>query len=300
LGTKNLVADEMRKTTGKTYYETIAHDTIAMIINDLITVGAVPLVLHAYWAVGESSFLADKKRMTDFIKGWKSACDISGVSWGGGETPTLKGIISPGTIDLGGSAVGIIKSKKQLITERRLKSGDTILFLKSNGVNANGISLTRAVAKELQHGYATKLPSGEMYGEAILHKTNIYAKLIQSLFAANIDLHYISNITGHGLRKLMRACQDYTYVIEDIFDPQELFLFIQKEAHLSDFEMYETYNMGMDYALFLAEKDVEKAQEVIRRNGFESLKAGYVEKGKKQVFIRPKKLSYGGETLDLR
>ena len=79
----------------------------------------------------------------------------------------------------------------------------------------------------------------------------------------------------------MRARQDFSYVIEKIFDPQELFLFIQKQAHLSDYEMYQTFNMGMDYALFLPNKDVKKALEVITNNGFEGLDAGYVEKGEK-------------------
>ena len=300
LGTKNLVADEMRKITGKSYYDIIAHDTVATIINDLITVGAAPLVLHAYWAVGESSFLTDTQRMTDFITGWKNACDNASVSWGGGETPTLRGIVVPGTIDLGGSAIGIIKPKKRLITDSKLEIGDRILLIKSNGINANGLSLARAVAQRLKKGYATKLPSGQMYGEAILQKSNIYAKLLQDLFAAKIDIHYISNITGHGLRKIMRARQNYSYIIEKIIDPQELFLFIQKEAHLSDFEMYQTYNMGMDYALFMSEKDIQKAQKIIKKNGFESLDAGYVKKGKKQVIIEPKKLIYGSETLDLR
>src|SRR5438045_2716272 len=63
LGTKNLVADEMRKITGKTYYDVIGHDKIAAIINDLISVGASPLVIHAYWAVGDSTFLSDSERM---------------------------------------------------------------------------------------------------------------------------------------------------------------------------------------------------------------------------------------------
>ncbi|MBI5452507.1 phosphoribosylformylglycinamidine cyclo-ligase, partial [Candidatus Gottesmanbacteria bacterium] len=76
LGTKNLVADEMRKITGKTYYETIAQDTVAMIINDLITVGARPLSILAYWAVGNSGWFADKKRNNDLVNGWKKACDL--------------------------------------------------------------------------------------------------------------------------------------------------------------------------------------------------------------------------------
>lgn len=300
LGTKNLVADGTREVTGTSYYDTIAHDTVATVINDLITVGAKPLVIHAYWAVEDNAWLADQKRMTDFINGWKSACDIACVSWGGGETATMKQIVVPNTAEFAGSAIGIISSEKNLITDKKLKAGDRILLLKSNGVNANGISLTRAIAKKLPYGYGTKLPNGQLYGEALLTKTNIYARLIQELLKANIDIHYISNITGHGLRKIMRARPNFTYLIEKIFDPQEVFLFIQKQANLSDEEMYGTYNMGMDYALFLPEKDVKEAQTIVVKNGFESLNAGVVKKGEKQVLIQPKNLVYKGVTLDLR
>ena len=300
LGTKNLVADDIRKITGETYYEVIGHDTVATIINDLITVGATPLTIHAYWAIEDNSWLQDEKRMKDFIKGWKSACDISGVSWGGGETPTLKGIVLPGTVDLGGSAVGIINPSQRLITDKKLMSEDRILLLKSNGINANGLSLARAISKKLKKGYATKMDNGEMYGEEILRKTNIYANVLDRLFEHKIDIHYISNITGHGLRKIMRARRPFTYHIEEIFEPQELFLFIQKHSKLSDYEMYGTFNMGMDYALFLNKKDVKRAQKIIRRAGFESIEAGYVETGKKQVIIEPKDIIFSSETLNLR
>ncbi len=300
LGTKNLIADEMRKITAKTYYDVIGHDTVATVINDLITVGAKPLTIHAYWAIEDNDWLQDKKRMTDLINGWKDACNLAEASWGGGETATMKQIVIPGTSELAGSAIGIITSKNNLVISKNLKSNDRIILLKSNGVNANGISLTRAVAKKLPKGYATKLSDGIMYGDALLTKTNIYAKLIQDLLEANINIHYLSNITGHGLRKIMRAKEDFTYMIEKIVEPQEVFNFIQKHAGLSDEEMYGTYNMGMDYAIFLSEKDVKKAQEIITKNGFESLNAGYIKKGERQVVIEPKKVVFKSDTLNLR
>lgn len=300
LGTKNLVADAMRKVTGKTYYDGIGHDTVATIVNDLITVGAKPLVVHAYWAIEDNSWLQDERRMRDFIRGWKSACDLSGAAWGGGETPTLKGIVEKKTVDLGGAAVGIISPKKRLVTDKKLKPGDRILLLKSNGINCNGLSLARAVAKKLPKGYATSLSNGKYFGEAILAKTNIYARLIQNLLNLKIDIHYISNITGHGLRKIMRSRKDYTYVLEKIIRPQEVFLFIQSEANLPEDEMYQTFNMGMDFALFLPKEDVAEAQRIVKKDGFNCLNAGYVEQGKRQVVIKPKNLVFKGETLDLR
>lgn len=300
LGTKNLVADAMRKITGKTYYDIIGHDTISAIINDLISVGAKPLVIHAYWAVGDSAWLTDLKRMKDLVKGWKSACDLSGATWGGGETPAYSGIINPETIDLGGSAVGIIKNKKQLLLDGKLKVGDRILLLKSTGINVNGLSLARAVAKKLPKGYATKLSNGKMYGAEILKKSNIYAALIQDLFKAGVEIHYVSSITGHGFRKIMRSRHKLSYVIEKILQPQAIFGFIQKRANLSDYEMYETFNMGMDYAIFLPEKDLKKAIKIIKKNKLIGLDAGYVQKGERQVIIKPKDIVFKGDTLNLR
>lgn len=300
LGTKNLIADGMRKTTGKTYYDVIGHDTVATIINDLTSVGAKPLVLHAYWAVEDNVWLADSARMTDLITGWKTACDISGVTWGGGETPTAKNILQKNAVELGGSAIGIIERKKDLLMDNRLKVNDRILFLKSNGVNANGISLTRAIAKRLPKGYATKLTSGVMYGEALLQKTNIYAKLLEDLQRQNIEIHYISNITGHGLRKIMRGRGNFTYVIEKIFEPQVVFGFIKHHAHLTDTDMYQTYNMGQDYAIFLPEKSVAKAQAIVKKHKFQSLEAGFLKRGERKVIITPKNIVFSGETLNLR
>lgn len=300
LGTKNLVADHTRQYTGKTYYDVIGHDTVATIINDLTTVGAQPLTLHAYWAVEDNAWLQDKLRMKDLIHGWQHACNLAGASWGGGETPTLKGIIEKNTVALGGSAVGFIASEKRLLTDNKLQSGDHILLLKSNGINANGLSLARAIAQKLPKGYATKLPSKTLYGEALLTKTNIYAKLVQALLDADIDLHYITNITGHGLRKIMRAKQNFTYVIEKLFDPQELFLFMQKQAGLTDYEMYDEFNMGQDYALFLPSADIAKALTIIKKHGFKGLDVGFVQKGNKRVILSSKNITFEGKTLDLR
>lgn len=300
LGTKNLVADAMREVTGKTYYDVIGHDTVATIINDLVTVGAAPLVVHAYWAVQDNSWLQDEKRMKDLINGWKTACDVSGATWGGGETPTMKGILLENTAELGGSAVGIISSKKNLITDKKLKAGDRILLCRSNGINANGLSLARAIAKKLPNGYATKLASGKLYGETLLTKTNIYAALVQDLLNEGVAIHYISNITGHGLRKIMRAKPKFSYVLEDLFEPQEVFGFMQIQANLSDKEMYGTFNMGQDYCLFIPEKDVKKAQSIIAKHKFQSLEAGFVKKGEKQVVIKPKNIVFKEKSLDLR
>lgn len=300
LGTKNLVADQFQKFSGKSYYGVIAQDSVATIINDLITCGAKPLVLNMYFGLGSSSWLSDKARVKDLIEGVAKACNIAGCVWGGGETPTLKGIINEEAIDLAGSAVGVIKPKERLTLGDKLEEGDVVLLISSNGIHANGISLARKVAEKLPDGYATKLDNGESFGEALLKPTYIYSKLVNDLFDKGVDIHYMVNITGHGFRKLMRAKKAYSYIINNIPSPQEVFDFIQKHAQVSDEEMYGNFNMGAGFAIFLPEDQVKKAQEIIEGHNLKSWKAGVLKKGEKQVVIKPKNIVFKAETLGVR
>lgn len=299
LGTKNLVADATRKITGKTYYDQLAQDTVAMIVNDLIVVGALPNVVNAYFAIGDSAWMEDKERASDLIRGWAHACDLSGATWGGGETPALKGIINPETIDLAGSAVGIIQ-KDQLVLGDKLAEGDAIVLVESSGVHANGLTLARTIADQLPDGYATKLDDGRLYGEALLTPTPIYVGLVRSLLEAKLDLHYMVNVTGHGWRKLMRATKDFTYRITDVPKPQAEFGFIQEHANASDEEMYGNYNMGAGFAVYVPAHEADKMIELAAQNNLKAWNAGVVEKGLKQVIIEPKHITFGGESLGVR
>ncbi len=300
LGTKSLVADAMRKIIGKTYYDHVAQDTVASIINDLITVGAKPITVLAYWAAGSAKWFEDLKRMEDLVHGWKKACDMAGVVWGGGETPTLSGIIAPETIDLGGSGFGIIKPKSRLVLGEKLSAGDSIILFESSGIHANGLSLARKIVSVLPKGYATKMGNGKMYGEGLLAPTFIYAKLIQDLFAEKVNIHYMAHITGHGWRKIMRYTKPFTYRIHTVPPVPEVLKFICEKGPLDEKEAYGNLNMGAGYAVFVPKKDAVKVLRVAKRNKIKAFNAGTVEKGKKQVIIESKKITFDGESLKVR
>ncbi len=301
LGTKNLVADVMYRLTGKTYYDHIAQCTVAMIVNDLITLGALPLSVAMHLAVGSSDWFNDEKRCFDLIDGWKRACELARCTWGGGETPTLKDIIYPETVVLSGSAVGVVKPKNRLISGTDIRDGDAIVLLGSSGIHANGLTLAREVAKKLPEGYLTKLSDGRFYGEALLDPTVIYVPVIEDCFEEGVDLHYAVNITGHGWRKLMRAPQPFSYLIDRIPDPPPVFSFIQEHGPVDDREAYGTLNMGAGFALYVAERDVEKTLSIATRHGISAFQAGRVESSpKKRVLIKPLGLEYLGSTLGIR
>ena len=300
LGTKILVADAVYRETGKSFYAAIAQDTIAMAVNDLITVGATPLIVQAYWAAGGSEWFADKQRAADLIKGWKAACETCGVSWGGGETPALAGVVEGGTIDLGASCTGIVKPKSRLSLGDNLKAGDAIVILASSGIHANGVSLARKLAERLPNGYQTDVGNGEFFGEALLAPTTLYAPVTEALAKAEITVNYCVNITGHGWRKLLRHTSELTYRIHTVPPVPPVLAFMQTETKLDNAEAYGTLNMGAGFAFFVSAAQAEKAVAIARECGIKAWVAGVVEAGPKQVIIEPIGVTYGAEDLKLR
>lgn len=300
LGTKTLVADEMHKLTGKSYYDAIAQDTIAMAINDLITVGATPLVVQAYWAAGGSGWFGDAQRSEALVAGWKRACDICGVAWGGGETPALAGIVEEGRIDLAASCTGLINPKERLSVGDKLAAGDAIVLLASSGIHANGLSLARKLVERLPQGYLTKLPDGTLYGDALLAPTVLYSPVTEALYKAGIMPRYCANITGHGWRKLLRHPAQLTYRIHAVPPVTPVLRFMQEHAKQDDREAYSTLNMGAGFALFVKAEDAQRTVEVAKAAGVQAIVAGTVEAGPKQLIIEPLGIQFGGDDLQLR
>jgi phosphoribosylformylglycinamidine cyclo-ligase len=300
LGTKSLVADAMRAFTGKTYYDAIAQDTIATAVNDIITVGAKPLSIHAYWAVGGSDWFDDEQRRCDLVEGWRQTCDAIGVAWGGGETPSLSGVVESGAIDLAASCVGIIQPKGRLTLGQDLQPGDAIVLLESSGIHANGLTLARKLAEQMKNGYATKITDGRMYGKALLDPTVIYSPVTEALFEAGVTVRYLANITGHGWRKIMRHPGAFTYRITEIPPVPPVLQFMVEQANLDASDAYGSLNMGAGFAVFVPKEDAANAIEISEQLGIKAYHAGTVEKGIKQVIVEPLGIVFEGTSLELR
>lgn len=301
LGTKNLIADEMYRLTGGSFYDAIAHDTVAMIVNDMITLGALPLCTAMHLAVGDSEWFKDEKRSNDLIEGWKDACNLAGCTWGGGETPTLKGIVAPETFVISGSAMGIIKPKSRRFSFDKIRHGDAIVLFESSGIHANGLTMARKIAEKLPKGYLTFIGDGHTYGHALLARTINYVRLIEGCLNRGIDIHYAVNITGHGWRKLMRAPQNFAYVIEKLPKQLPLFDFMQQHGPVDAEEAYANFNMGAGFAVYVAEADVDAVLAIAASHYMGALRAGFIERSnEKKVIVDPRGLEYLGSTLGVR
>jgi phosphoribosylformylglycinamidine cyclo-ligase len=297
LGTKVLVADALYQQTGRSLYRHVALDDVATIANDLCAVGALPISIAMYAAAGDSAYFADEQRARDLADGFAEGCRRAGAVWSGGETQTLKGMVTPGTVILGGSAIGRI-APKSLRIAGDVRDGDAIVFLASSGVQTNGLTLCRAVADRLPEGYRTRLSDGRSYGEALLDPSVIYVAFVAACQAAGIVLHYAAHLTGHGWRKLMRLPEPFVYRVEQIGTPPPVFEVIGLDAR----EMYGTFNMGVGFAVYVAPGDAARCVALAKQHGYTAWVAGTVRKegDRKAVEIVPLGLTYGAETLHLR
>ena len=179
LGTKALVADAVRSFSGRSHYDTIAQDTIAMAVNDLVTVGATPLSSHAYWSAGSSAWFADQERMQDLVRGWQAACDVCGMAWGGGETPALGGVVearahrSRGIVRRHRQRPRSIDARRTLARRRRDRAARLERHPRER--HQPRAQARRAPPRRLSNAAA----DGRRFGEALLDPTVLYAPITE-------------------------------------------------------------------------------------------------------------------------
>jgi phosphoribosylformylglycinamidine cyclo-ligase len=303
LGTKNLVADAVAAATGKTWYREIGIDTVATIVNDVITSGALPISVAMHAAVGDSAWFADEARAAALVDGFAEGCRASGAVWGGGETPTLRGIVNPSTIVLAGSAVGKIEPKNLRVVGD-IRDGDAIVFLASSGIQTNGLTLCRQIADRLPNGYMTPIGHGDArtYGEALLAPSIIYAAFVRECQRKGITLGYLAHVTGHGWRKLMRLDEPFVYEITTPRNPPALFEFLIEAGPIDRREAYATFNMGVGFAAYVPPSAVEQTLAAGAATGYDAWLAGHVRKdgSRKAVVVPTLRLEFEGDTLQLR
>jgi phosphoribosylformylglycinamidine cyclo-ligase len=299
LGTKSIIARQVLEAQGVNRFADVAYDTVAAILNDLSCVGALPLVVNAYFATGSSDWYRQPERAEALLEGWRRACADASCAWGGGESPSLPGLLDERDIELAGAAVGVVPEGRAPILGETLAAGDEIVLVASSGLHANGASLARLVADRLPAGYATQLSGGATLGEALLEPSVMYVPLIAAALQEDLGLTYVSHVTGHGLLKLMRPAKELTYRIEKLPPLPEVLGFLVAQAGLDEHAAYSTFNMGSGYALYCEAGGGEQIVSLAERLGMQAVVGGRVEEGPRQVILEPVGVRFAGSEMEL-
>ena len=295
LGTKAMLARRYMAETGKDFFGAMAYDTVAAIVNDLCSVGAVPLVVNAYFSTGDAAWLEGGSHFESLVTGWRKACEDAGATWGGGESPALPGLVSDKDVELAGSAVGVVP--KQPLLGGGLEPGDEIVLVASSGLHANGASLARMLVDRA--GLDVEMPDGRSFVEAVLTPSILYSKLVARLIDADVPLSYFSHITGHGFLKVMRPLRPLTYRLHSLPPVPPVLDFMATELDMDRRAAYTTLNMGAGWAVYSRPGSAERVVEIAREAGHEAIVAGVVEEGPRRVVIEPIGVTLEGEEMVL-
>jgi len=231
VGTKLLVAEALSD------YSTIGIDCIAMNVNDLVAAGVDPLGFVDYLAVEEP-----REGTAEAIgEGLAVGAERAGVSLLGGETAVMPEVIRG--LDLAGTAVGIAPT--DAVFEETPRAGDRLVGFPSAGIHSNGLTLAReAVTREYEYDDPFPPEPERSIGEVLLEPTRIYAHLLGPMRSTGV--RSAAHVTGGGWTNLERL-GDRRYVVDDPFDPQPVFEFVQELGSVTDREMHRTFNMGTGF-----------------------------------------------------
>ncbi len=260
VGTKLKLAFIMDK------HDTIGIDCVAMCVNDIACAGGEPLFFLDYIACGKNF----PEKIATIVSGVAEGCVQSEAALIGGETAEMPDFYPEDEYDLAGFAVGIV-DKKDLITGKELKGGETLIGIASSGVHSNGFSLVRKVfemSKESLNTYYDSL--GKTLGEALLAPTKIYVKALKSLKNGGVKVKACSHITGGGFyENIPRMLPEgiHAVVHKDSYEVPAIFKLMAEKGQIEEKVMYNTYNMGIGMVIAVDPADKDKAIELLEAAG---------------------------------
>jgi phosphoribosylformylglycinamidine cyclo-ligase len=282
VGTKLRIAVALNK------HDTVGQDLVNHCVNDIAVLGAEPLYFLDYIGMGR----LQPRVFNEIIDGLVRACTAAGCALIGGETAQMPGMYSAGDYDLVGSIVGVV-DKEKLIDGSRIRAGDAIIGLASNGLHTNGYSLARQILFAQMRVRLDDFTSalGCTFGEELLKVHRNYWPIIRGLMRSSAlrpALHGIVHITGGGFydnipRVLPKNCA--AVIRHGSWDVLTIFKLMQQGGGVNDEEMYRVFNMGIGMVLIVDPKSVAAVQKVAAKAGVHSYRIGEISRGKREVRI---------------
>ena len=280
VGTKLEVARQVGR------YDSVGIDLVAMLVDDLACIGAEPLFLLDYVAVGA----LDPARLEELVTGIAAGCRQANTALLGGETAEHGGVMKPDDLDVAGFAVGVVERGSEMGPER-VRDGDVLIGLGSPGLRSNGYSLARSVLVKDQSDLAKPAFEGSArtLGDELLVPSVIYAPTITAMRAElGSAIHAAAHITGGGiLGNVVRILPEglNANIDMDTFETPEIFFEIQRRGQVSADEMVRVFNCGLGMVVSVDPSSASAALTIARAQGIVATVVGTISTGSQKVVL---------------
>ncbi|KRV48453.1 phosphoribosylaminoimidazole synthetase [Wenjunlia vitaminophila] len=269
VGTKVAVAQRMDR------HDTIGHDLVGMVVDDLVVCGAEPLFMTDYIATGK----VHPERIAAVVKGIAEGCALAGCALVGGETAEHPGLLGPDEYDVAGAGTGVVEADRVLGPER-VRAGDVVIAMAASGLHSNGYSLVRHVFFE-RAGWTLdrQVPEfGRTLGEELLEPTRIYALDCLALARAT-EVHAFAHVTGGGLAaNLARVIPEGLAARLDrgTWTPPPVFTLVGALGGVHQEELERTLNMGVGMVAVVPPHAVDPTLALLAERGVDAWALGDV------------------------
>ena len=260
------------------YTESICHDMINHLVNDIVVMGAKPLAVLDTIVCGN----AEKDTIKALVKGVSEACQENECSLVGGETSIQPLVVESGVYVLTSSIAGMVE-KSKVIDGSAIKEGDAVLAIASNGLHTNGYSLVRLLMDKMPQIKLDKI-DGLTFIEQIMKPHTPYYKSFKGLFAQDV-IHVMAHINGGGIEgNLCRVIPNGLSAKIDLSKLKvlNLFKYIRNNGNISDEEMLRTFNCGVGFNIVVAQKDKASVMKHIQQF-YDCYEIGTIEAGDVKV-----------------
>ena len=263
------------------YSESICHDMINHLVNDIAVMGAKPLAVLDTIVCGS----AEKDTIKSFVKGIADACKENECVLVGGETSIQPQVVDKGVYILTSSVAGIV-SKETIIDGSQIEEGDVVLAIASNGLHTNGYSLVRLLMDKMPQMKLDKV-EGETFIEQIMKPHTPYYKAIKHISGCG-GVHGMAHITGGGIEgNLCRIIPDGLCAEIDLskVSPLPIFSYIQKIGNIDEEEMLSTFNCGVGLNIVVSQEFKESVMQKIRKY-YDCYEVGIIKNATKKVVFQ--------------
>jgi phosphoribosylformylglycinamidine cyclo-ligase len=265
-------------------YDTVGHDLVGMVIDDLVVCGAEPLFMTDYIACGK----VVPERIADIVGGIADACALAGCALVGGETAEHPGLLEADEFDLAGAGTGVVEAAETLGPER-VRPGDVVLAMASSGIHSNGYSLVRHILATTDLTLDSEPPElGRSLGETLLTPTRIYAKDCLALIQAG-GVRAFAHVTGGGLAaNLARSLPATVDAVlnRSSWETPALFRVLQGHGDVPQSEMDKTFNLGVGMAAIVAPDSADEALRLLTSRGVPAWHLGDIVPGSGMAALR--------------
>jgi len=263
-------------------HSTVGADIVNHCVNDIAVHGAAPLFLLDYLATGKMR----PEVVAEIVGGLARACRAVGCALIGGETAEMPGFYPPNEYDLAACIVGWVR-RGRILDGSGIRPGDVILGLASSGLHTNGYSLARKVLLEQEGMELTQhVPElGRTLGDELLAPHRCYWPVVQPLLARRW-LKGIVHVTGGGLtdntpRILPPGCQ--AEIRLGSWPVLPIFELVARRGRVPQDDMLRTFNMGIGLALVVAERDLPRVTQALRKKREKFWIIGRIVRGRPSV-----------------